>query len=185
MRKGRQTLAAPWVTPLACHNVRTHGRTTHSYQWSGAADLQATGVAIVCLCSALSQGAHPQARRGVVPKTALDTPGQAHAGSTLGCTTSMPQRKNAWSHNTVIPMVGRSQPASKRCSCTPYADQRNQLYIQAQRPITVSSTRVYLLCCQPQPILRKSTARVSQLTPRHSCRLLTWEGGAIHMRRRT
>ena len=46
IRKGKHTLAAPWVAPPACHNVGTHDRTTHAYQWSGAANLQAKGVVV-------------------------------------------------------------------------------------------------------------------------------------------
>ncbi len=48
--------------------------------------------------------------------------------------------------------------------------------ILAQGPPTASGAQFCLLCCQPEPVPRSSTARVPQFTPWDPCRPLAWAG---------
>ena len=48
-------------------------------------------------------------------------------------------------------------------------------------PTTAASAQFCLLCCQPEPIPRSLTARMSLFTQRDPCRLAAWLGRTIHM----
>ena len=48
-------------------------------------------------------------------------------------------------------------------------------------PTTAASAQFCLLCCQPEPIPRSLTARMSRFTSRDPCRLAAWLGRTIHM----
>ena len=52
-------------------------------------------------------------------------------------------------------------------------------------PDTARSAQFCLLCCQPEPVPRSSTARWPRLTLRKPCRLRAWSGRAIRTAGRT
>ena len=60
------------------------------------------------------------------------------------------------------------------------AEERRLHPVLANVPTTASSAWFCLLCCQPEPIPRSLSARMSQFTLWDPCRLLAWSGLAIN-----
>ena len=70
--------------------------------------------------------------------------------------------------------VRRSQ--QNGLSCASYTQQRSLHPILVYFPTTAGSAQFCLLCCQPEPVPRSSTARMSRFTPWDPCRLPAWLG---------
>ena len=80
---------------------------------------------------------------------------------------------------------GNKKKQNSWLCCVGCAGQRSLHPIQAHDPTTASSVQFCLLCCQPEPVPRSLTARLSRLTPRDPCRQQAWLGQAFRTGCRT